>query len=185
MHKKNKYHRIDRTYRDEKHVTSEAWFDTDGQPMTTGDTFARIERDFDGNGNTTAERYYGTDGQPVARNDGYDEVRNTFDEINRVIRIEYLADGKPVLTVSGGMAVIERVYGEDGFIATEAYYGTDGEPVAHVKNKYHRIDRTYLDAKHITSEAWYDTDGNAMTTGDTFVRIERDFDERGNTTAER
>ena len=59
-------------------------------------------------------------GKPTARKDGYDEIRRTFDGQNHETRIEYLANGAPALTVSGGLAAIERTYGRDGFIAAEA-----------------------------------------------------------------
>ena len=35
-------------------------------------------------------------------------------------------------------------------------------------------------ARHATSEAWFDTDGEPLTMGDTYVRVEREFDDRGN-----
>ena len=179
----SKYHRIERTWLDKKHATSEAWFDTAGQPMTQGNTFVRIDRQFDENGNTIDEITYGADGQPIARNAGYDEVRNTYNEKNRTVKTEYLLDGKPVLN-SDGVAIIEREYDENGLVAVESYFGTAGEPVQLSGNKYHRINRTWLDKKHITSEAWFDVDGQPMPQGDTYVRIERTFDALGNTLTE-
>ena len=37
----NKYHKIVREWLDAKHATSEAWFDTEGQPITNGDAFVK------------------------------------------------------------------------------------------------------------------------------------------------
>ena len=180
---KNKYHRIERTWLDKKHATSEAWFGTDGQPITLNNTYVRVERTFDEAGNCTDERYYGADGAAIACNAGYDEVRNTFNEKNQVVKIEYLLGGKPVLN-SDGVAIIGREYDEAGLVAVECYYGVSGEPVLLNGNKYHRIDRTWLDKKHATREAWFDVDGRPMTQGDMFVRIDRQFDENGNTVDE-
>ena len=183
-HKKNKYHRIERTYQDSKHITSEEWFDTDGSPMTIDDTYVRIEKDFDEKGNTIAERTYGADGNPIARKAGYDEVRREFGENNKAVSISYYLKGAPTLTTAG-VSVVKRQYDEKGNITSEWYLGVDGEPIRHLKNKYHRVDRIYLDAKHITSEAWFDTDGSPMALDDTYARIEKDFDEKWNTIAER
>ena len=179
----SKYHRIERTWLDAKHATSEAWFDTEGQPMTQGDTYVRIERAFDERGNMLSETTCGADGNPVARNAGYDQVRNTYNEKNQAVRTEYLLGGALTLR-KDGVAVILREYDDQGFVAAESYYGTAGEPVLLSGKKYHRIERTWLDAKHATSEAWFDTNGQPMTQGDTYVRIRREFDERGNTVSE-
>ena len=274
-------HRVERTYLDAKHITSEAWFDTNWKPMAAGDTYCRIEREFDEHGNTVCERTYDENGKRIAREAGYDELRQEFNEENRARRIEYFLNGEPVLLESGyaamereydeagnvtveryfdadgqptahskGYGVIRREYnekkkvtyeawfdtadqpmpisgsvyhavrreydetgnkvleryfdtngqkmllpdgyhcfrqaiGEDGNPSWIAYFGLDDEPVINTKLKCHRVDRTYLDAKHFTSEAWFDTEGNPMTTGDTYCRVEREFDERGNKICER
>ena len=91
----------------------------------------------------------------------------------------YDADGRKML-LENGYHSYRQEYGEDGNPAWIAYYGLEDEPVINTKAGYHRTDRTYLDSKHITSEAWFDTEGNPMTTGDTYVRIEREFDDNGN-----
>ena len=106
-------------------------------------------------------------------------MRQEYNAENRVIRISYWLGGA-AYTLADGYHSIGTTYGADGFAAVTAYYGTEGEPVLNTKVKYHRIDRTYLDRNHYTSEAWFDTEGNPITIGDTYVRIEREFDEKGN-----
>ena len=183
IHQKNNYHRVEKTYLDEKHVTSEAWFDPWGKPMTHGDAYVKIKKKFDEKGNTIDEITYDRYGNRTSRKDGYDEVRRIFDENGRAVKTTYLINGQPAMDVNG-VAVLERAYDEAGNITAEAYFGTNGEPVIHEKNKYHRIEKTYLDAKHVLSEAWFDTDGKPMTKGDAYVKIAREFDEKGNTVRE-
>ena len=277
---KLKCHRVERTYLDAKHFTSEAWFDTEGNPITTGDTYCRVEREFDERGNTVCERTYNANGEKIAREAGYDELRQEFNEENQAIRVGYFLNSEPIL-LENGYAALERKYDEAGNVTYEKYFDTDGQPTAHArgygairrefnenkkviyeawydtsdqpmpiysgvyyavgweyddvgnmileryfdadgqkmllpdgyhcyrreigedgnpawiawyglddepvintKTKCHRVERSYLDAKHFTSEAWYDTDGNPMETGDTYCKIEREFDERGNTICE-
>ena len=64
---KDGYHRIERTWMEKDHATSEAWFDENDEPMPLKDTYVRIERNFDEKKNTIAERYYGVDGKPIVR----------------------------------------------------------------------------------------------------------------------
>ncbi len=271
---RTRYHRVDRTYLDGNHITSETWFDTEGKPMTTGNTYCRIEREFDERKNPVIERYCDENGLQIARSEGYDEIHQVFNEQNKVSRIEYYLEGQPFCRPAGyagverdydelgrviaeryygtdgvkgpvtdgydeihqayneqgkisridyylngepfylpaGYAAVEReydeaghiiteryydgngekvlltdgyhfytqVYGEDGYVASLAYFGLDGEAVVNTRTGYHRLDRTYLDSRHVTSEAWFGVEDEPITLGDTFVRVEREFDERGN-----
>ena len=183
IHTGNKYHKIKRVWADTKHVSREEWFDTEGKPLAPNDTFVRIEREFDIQGNTISEVTYGADGAHIARKAGYDETRQEFNRKNQVIRISYWLNGEPFPL--NDVAAITRSYDRQGLVAAESYYGAEGEPVIHGKNKYHRIEREWLDSKHATREAWFDTEGQPMMVGDTYVRIDRDFDKKGNTVCER
>ena len=73
------YHRIVRTWQD-GHATSEAWFDTDGEPVAPKDTYVRVGWEYDEIGNLTVERYYGADGNPIACKGGYDENSRQYNE---------------------------------------------------------------------------------------------------------
>ncbi|MBR2823409.1 MAG: hypothetical protein IKE24_06975, partial [Clostridia bacterium] len=79
-HAKNKYHRIDRTWLDSKHATSEAWFDVNDQPMTLGDTYVRRDREYDEALNVAVEKYFDAAGNPIACKAGYDEYRRVYNE---------------------------------------------------------------------------------------------------------
>ncbi len=111
-------------------------------------------------------------------------MRREYNEENRAIRFVYYLDEEPVINTSG-YAIMTRTYDEAGLVTSEAYFGTAGEAVGHAKNKYHRIDRTWLDKKHATSEDWFDTEDQPMTNGNTYVRVEREFDAQLNKIAER
>ena len=181
---KAKYHRVERTYLDAKHYTSEAWFDTEGNPMTTGDTYYRIEREFDDRGNTICERTYDENGVKIARGAGYDELRQEFNEENRAKRIEYFLNGEPVL-LENGYAALEREYDEAGNVTYERYFGVDGQPTAHTKG-YGAIRREYNEKKKVTYEAWFDTAGQPMPiNGSVYYAVGREYDEAGNIILER
>ena len=180
IHPKKKYWKIERTYRDAEHITSEAWFDTEGNPLAISDTHVKITREFDETGNIVEEKTYGPDGEPIARKAGYDEVRREFNEANLASRISYYLNGEPVLTTNE-ISVICREYDAAGNITAEWYLGTEGEPVKHKKNKYARIEREYLDKDHITYEAWFGTDGKPIKMNkDKYYALRREFDEAGN-----
>ncbi|MBQ8074344.1 MAG: hypothetical protein IJ231_11345, partial [Clostridia bacterium] len=157
LHTANGYHRVEKTYLDKNHVLSEAWFDEQGQPVALKDTYSRIEREFDENLNAVGEKYFGTDGQPVACKAGYDEIQRQYNEDNRIIRIDYLLSGQPVLNTSG-VAALEREYDERGNVSIERYYDTENNPVRSTAG-YWRIDKEYDENKNVIVEKYYETDG--------------------------
>ena len=175
VNSKTKYHRVEKTYRDEKHITSEAWFGPDGTPVATGDTYVRIERIFDGRGNATDVKTYDAKGRLTERKEGYDEIQTLYDGNGRAIQTGYYTNGKLKDNIYG-VAVTQRTYDEQGNMTAEWYLNAEGETTTHSKNRYHRIEKTYLDAKHVTSEAWFDPWGKPVTNGDSYVRIKREFD---------
>ena len=60
------YHRVERTWKDKDHMTSEAWFGTAGEPVKAeGNAFVRRELDYDEQGNVTAERLFDADGNEI------------------------------------------------------------------------------------------------------------------------
>ena len=60
------YHRIDRTWADPKHPSSEAWFGVDGEPVKAGNNaFVRREREYDEAGNVIEERVYDEKGEQI------------------------------------------------------------------------------------------------------------------------
>ena len=63
-HAKNKYHRIDRTYKDEKHITSEAWFDENGQPTPGPDGYYTAKHKYTDEA-LTETTFYDTDGETL------------------------------------------------------------------------------------------------------------------------
>lgn len=127
LHPVYHYHRVKKTYLDATHVTSEAWFDLEDQPMTAGDSFVRYECEYDGNLNPIAVRTFGADGNKIARYEGYDELIRDYDDRNRPIRMRYLLNGKPVAI--NGAAVIEWSYDEVGNIIREDRLDAEGNPV--------------------------------------------------------
>ena len=129
--------------------------------------------------------YYGTNGQLMNLPDGYAIIERTLNEAGKTIEEAYFDQSGQKVLLPDGYHSLHQEIGEDGNPAWIAWYGLNDEPVINTRAKYHRVERTYLDSKHFTSEAWFDTEGNPMTTGDTYCRIEREFDERGNTLCER
>ena len=181
---KLKCHRVERTYLDAKHITSEAWFDTNWKPMTTGDTYCRIEREFDAAGNPICERTYDSDRKKIAREAGYDELRQEFNEENRAKRIEYFLNDEPVL-LENGYAALEREYDEAGNVTYEKYFDTDGQPTEHAKG-YGAIRRKYNEKKKVIYEAWYDMADQPMPVGgNTYYAVGREYDKAGNISLEK
>ncbi len=178
------YHRIERTWLDKDHAASEAWFDTDGKPMTlNGKTYVKVEREFDEAGNTAAERYYGPDGEKAACKDGYDEIHRVYNEKKQAVRFAYFLGGEP-FTMPRGYSVMTREYDEAGLVAAESYFDTDGTPVPCTAG-YHRVEKTWADKNHAASEAWFGTDGAPIATSNSYVKVEREYDENWNTVTER
>ena len=74
------YSRIDRTWLDNDHVLTQAWFDENDEPVTAGNTYYSFVREYDSWKNMVSEKYLDASGALIARNEGYDEIRQTFDE---------------------------------------------------------------------------------------------------------
>ena len=115
MYSTNGYHTVEKVLEGKNRAVSEAWYDTDGKPVTRGNTYVRIEREFDEAGNVTVERYYGEDGEKIPCNEGYDEIRRVFNDQKQAIRTEYWLNGKRMLNAKG-YAIITREYDEAGFV---------------------------------------------------------------------
>ena len=177
----NGYGEIRREFNEKKQAVYEAWFDADGFPMPKeGDVYFAVLREYDGNGKITVQRFLDCYRHPTTCRAGYAVLERKYDDAGHVILERYYNANEEKMLMPDGYNGFTQVYGEDGLVASLAYFGVDGEPVINTKTKYCRIDRTWLDSNHASSEAWFDTEGNPMTLGDTYVRIEREFDEAGN-----
>ena len=135
---------------DSRHDLSEAWFDTEGKPMTQGDTYVRTDWTYDENGNALTEKYYDADGNPVACEAGYDELRYEYAESGLPVRADFLLNGESVMT-KAGFAAVTRAYNEQGKVILEAYYDTEGQP-AKSAGGYYAIRRSYDAEGNITEE---------------------------------
>lgn len=175
---KEKYHRIERTYWNKNHYTSEAWFNEKGEPIPLKDTYVRIEREFDERGNAIHAVTYGADGKKIARKAGYDEILQAFNGSNRAVRIEYYLDGEPVL-LKDGYAALEREYDEAGNVISERCYDAELNP-APCKKGYASFLKEYDENKRVVYEAWFDAKDSAIPmNGDLYYAIEREYDEKG------
>ena len=95
-------------------VIAESWFDADGQPMTTGDTYYRVEYTYDNIGNVNREKYFDAEGKPVRCQAGYAIVYREFDEFNRVVYEKFFdTDGFAIML-------------EDGSVSRRYQYDDDG-----------------------------------------------------------
>ena len=171
---KTKYHRIDRTYWNKDHYTRvalKAGYDEICYEYNEQNKVSRIE--------------YLQGGRPALITDGFAVMEREYDENGNLICVRYFDENHEKTLLPDGYHFIVQSFGDDGLVASISYFGLDGEPVINTKAKYHQIDRTWQDSKHAISEAWFDIDGQPMTTGNTFVKVEREFDDRGNTAVER
>ena len=119
------YHAFTRTWYDKDHVKTEMWFGTDGEPVTTGNTYYGVEREYDEAWNVKTERYLDADGKPAARSEGYDELRRTYNEMKKPVRFAYYLGGEPYV-MNKGYTVMEREYNEDGSVKAERYFDAEG-----------------------------------------------------------
>ena len=174
---KTKCHRVERSYLDAKHFTSEAWFDTDGNPMETGDTYCKIEREFDERGNTICEQTYDANSEKIAREAGYDELRQEFNEENQAIRVGYFLNGELVL-LENGYAALEREYDEAGNIILEKYFD-EKDNLTLCKTGYAMVRREYDSDKRIVCEKFFGTDGNAIELADGAACYRYTYNEAG------
>ena len=174
---KVKCHKVDRTYLDGSHYTSEVWFDTEGRPMTTGNTYCRIDKEFDEAKRVIAERYYDGEGNPIARKEGYDEIRQAYNEQGKVSRIEYFLKGE-LSTAAAGYAALEREYDGQGNIVCERYFNEKLEPTP-CSQGYEVIRREYNEQKKVIRESYEDHTGAPMANNKGVYLIERTYDSNG------
>ena len=158
------------------------YFGTDGQPMNLSYGYAVIIRKTDDEGRTVGEAYFDKDGQKVLLESEYDEIRLAYEDSRNPSRIEYYADGEPVLR-RDGYAAVEREYNETGDIVEERYFGTDFEPVS-CRGGYEMIRREYNEAKQISRESFFDHDGQPTVNENGVYETAYVYDENGLVTRE-
>ena len=105
-------------------VIAESWYDTEGNPMTIGDTYYRVEYTYDKIGNINREKYFDIDGKPIRCLAGYAIVYREFDAYNRIIYEKYYdTDGFAIML-------------EDGAVSRRFEYNDDGELIRTTKYDY-------------------------------------------------
>ena len=176
-HLKKNYHRVEKTYLDAKHVTSEAWFDPWGQPIARDNTYSKIERSFDDRGNTAEERYYGPDGALIACRAGYDTLRREYNEQNKASRTAYYLNGEP-FTLPEGYAAKAMEYDEAGNVCAETYFDGDGQP-AECTGGYAGIRKEYDENRRVIRETYLDRDGQPTVNSRGVYGTAYEYDENG------
>ena len=110
-------------------VIAESWYDADGNPMTTGDTYSRIEYTYDNIGNVNREKYFDQDRQPICNLAGYAIVYREFDEYNRVVYEKYYGTDGFAVMLEDGTVSRRYKYDEDGNLIETTRYDFADHPV--------------------------------------------------------
>ncbi len=103
-------------------VVAESWYDSDGTPMTIGDTYYRIEYTYDKVGNINREKYFDQERKPIRCKAGYAIVYREYDAYNRIEYEKYYdIDGFAIMLEDG--AVSRRYeYDDNGILIKTTKY---------------------------------------------------------------
>jgi hypothetical protein len=146
------------TYNEYGWVTSERYFDADGNPTTHDDGSHGWDAKLDAFQNKTLMRYVGVDGSPKLIEDGYATERMKYDEFGRQISTRYFDTSDQPTLDQYGKHGWDRTYDDKANKTVETYLNLAGMPrsgggcAQHV-NTYNRIGL-------VTSERYFNSDGN-------------------------
>lgn len=150
-------------------VTSDSWYDTEGQLARGPNGYAKVKRTYDTYGKVIIDSYYDENDQPMmVELLGYARVKNIYLS-NHLVRTEYYDTKQKPVRSATGIAVIKYQI-ENKMTVSEAYYDTDGVTLVNNPEGYARIDYAN-DGKQMISEKLFTADGEPFYDGDLFNEV--------------
>ena len=110
-------------------ISSERWFDAEGNPMTLGDTYCRVDYTYDTRGNINREKYYDESGQPILCSEGYAIVYRELDVYNRIVYEKFYGTDGFAVTLADGTVSRRYEYDEEGNLIRVTRYDLMDRPL--------------------------------------------------------
>lgn len=156
-------------------VTSDSWYDTEGQLARGPNGYARVEYEYNAR-NKTRVAYISPDGSPFFyKKDGYATMVSEYN-YDKILSTYYYGSDNELIAGKAGYAYVIYTYKND--YKTEMYYNADGTPyfnkngVCGVRKKAGRRGR-------IVEEYYYVGEGVRGRSIDGYAKVKRTYDTYG------